>query len=237
MKVGYSRLLGPNDSHIYQMSKFSSLEVAEIVIEPLISGEVYPGNSQLMQLLSRCRPGDVLIVPSLERVSKSPVIWQGICKEIISLNMELKVQAFPSVTTNDWVKLVKEWHNVTTNSSSSQSIIAVKKESKAEGQSIRPFTRKTDNRELYWDIFKELQRGASLRRTARRKKVSQGTVLRIKRDLTKLKQVIWLVVVFAITVASLKISQSYSDNWFFQVIICGLATVLIIYLTYSDMKD
>ena len=93
------------------------------------------------------------------------------------------------------------------------------------------------DRELYWQLFKEIQQGASLRRTAKRLNVSQGTVLRVKRDVMKLKQTVWLVLTFIITVASLKIAQAYADHWLLQILIGGIATLAIIYFSYSDMKE
>lgn len=235
MRIGYDRLLRAKETIEEKTDLLLGSQLDRVVIELYTTKEVYPASSQLTRLLGQSERGDTLVVPRLESVSDSPVVWRQLLLALQKQGLTLEVIASPSLSIDNWLEVMTWWQAESKETRSR--IISVEKERDKDARRIRAFAKEPDYRELYWQIFKELQRGASLRRTAKRLKVSQGTVLRIKRDVAKLVQTLWLIGTFGITVASLKIAQAYSTNWVLQVLICAVATVLIGYLSYSDIKE
>lgn len=170
----------------------------------------------------------------MTNVSLSAETWHGILREIKGRKLKLQVLNLLSVSLVDIETLVKEWTLVIEKKGK---IISIGKETDQESKLIRAFSREKERRELYWLVFRLMYRGAPLRKTCSRLGIEQGTVLRIKRDVAKSKQLLWLLSTFIMTIIGLKVAQSYSDNWLMQVIICGFATVSIMYFTYSDSKE
>lgn len=237
MRVGYDRLLTMKETTEELTSKLLQGETDQVVIELYGTTEVFPESSRLTRLLDQCHVGDTLVVQRLERVSDSPFVWRELLGTLSKRQIELEILDSPSLTLNNWLEVMTWWQAPVKSSKSKSRIISIEKESEREYKKIRPLAKSATARELYWQLFKELQQGASLRRTAKRLGVSQGTVLRVKRDVAKLKQVVWLVLTFVITVVSLKIAQAYANHWFPQLLICGVATLAIIYFSYSDIKE
>ncbi len=214
---------------------FSMDDVSEVVIDTYQKSEVYPDSSRLTRLLDTMAPNDTLVIQSLERVSGSVMTLRSLFTSMNQRSLQLEVLVSPSLTLTNWLEVLEWWQAPVTRPKNR--IISIEKEASLEAKQIRPLAKDPAYRELYWSIFKEIQQGASLRRTAKRLNVSQGTVLRVKRDRRKLTQTGWLVGTFFVTVVSLNIAQAYSTNWFLQLIICAIATVLIIYLSYSDIRE
>lgn len=235
MKVGYDRIKNGKEMESDLRAAFASLDVSDVVIEPYQKSEIYPESSRLTRLINTMKPGDTLVIPSLERVSESVTTLRSLLMSLTQRSLQLEISASPSLTLTDWLEVLEWWQAPI--SRPKNRIISVEKESERDANQIRPLAKDPSYRELYWSIFKEIQHGASLRRTAKRLNVSQGTVLRIKRDRRKFTQTGWLIATFFVTVISLNIAQAYSTNWFLQVIICAIATVLIIYLSYSDIRE
>lgn len=235
MKVGYDRIKQGKEMESDLRATFATVDVADVVIESYQKADVYPESSRLTRLLNTMGPGDTLVIPSLERVSESVVTLRSLLTSLAQRALQLEVLQSPSLTLTNWLEVLEWWQAPAKRPKNR--IISIEKEPEQDAQQIRPLTKDPTYRVLYWSIFKEIQQGASLRRTAKRLNVSQGTVLRVKRDRQKLTQTGWLVGTFFVTVASLYIAQAYSTNWLLQVIIGAIATVLIIYLSYSDIKE
>lgn len=237
MRMGYDRLFGVDDIKKEKLIKFKHKSLDKVVIEPWTPLEIYPLESHLTRMLNTMEKGDTLVIQRLESISESPIVWEELLQYLMRHSINLEVYLCPSLTTIHWGEIIKYWQPAEVDKRERNRIISVNKESRRESKRIRGWSADTRGREMYWRIFKELNSGAALRDTSRRMSTSQGTILRIKRDVIKLKQTTWLVSTFGITIASLKMAQAYSTNWFLQVIICGVATIMIIYLSYSDIKN
>ncbi len=237
MKIGYSKPLKRKETKEDQYDLFRREEVAKIHIEEYRSEEVFPGDSVFNTLLSTTRSGDTLVIPSFERVSTSWEIWRQIYFELKEREVALQLIDSPHLDGQMIETMIQIGLDMEKSKPEKSRIVTVGKETSDERRAIRPFTNVKPKRQLYQLIFKALWSGSSLRRTATRYQVSQGTVLRIKRDVSKTRQVIWLVGTFIVTVFALKIAQTTTNNWLIQVLICAIATVSIIYLTYADSKE
>ncbi len=235
MRIGYNRITNGKEMESDLRSSFSAVDVSEVVIDTYQKSEVYPDKSRLTRLLDTMSPGDTLVIPSLERISESVMTLRDLFTSMSHRSFQLEVLKSPSLTLSNWLEVLEWWQAPVIRPKNR--IISIEKEAQLDAKQIRPFSKDQTYRDLYWSIFKEIQQGASLRRTAKRLNVSQGTVLRVKRDRQKFTQTGWLVGTFFVTVVSLNIAQAYSNNWFLQVIIGAIATVLIIYLSYSDIRE
>lgn len=235
MEIGYDRIKKRKETEEAILTSFSELDLLEVIIDPYRKEEVYPESSRLTHLIHRLEPGDTVVIHSLERVSESVITIRGFLKDLVRRSLQLKVLDFPSLTVTNWLEVL-EWQQEQVTSPKNR-IVSIEKETALDMKQIRPFAKDPSYRILYWSIFKEIQRGASLRRTAKRLNVSQGTVLRVKRNRRQFTQTGWLVATFFVTIISLNIAQAYSSNWLLQVVICALATILIVYLSYSDSKE
>lgn len=237
MNIGYSRALTQKESQADQQQLFEGQAVDEFIFDNYHPPDSLSKPNQLMKLIARCQPGDTVIILTLERLSCSYVTLIDLFTDFYDRQVTVKVQAFPSMGMEEWLNLLNWWQENEVKYNREPKIISVGKEELTERDRIRAFSKDAFDRQLYWKIFNDLIHGASLRKTAKLHNVSKATVLRIKREITKLKQVLWLISVFIMTVLCLKTAQYYSDNWVIQLIICMVATISIIFFTYSDMKE
>lgn len=238
MKIGYGRTLSKKENQEKVKATLRKNGVEELFIETYREGDKNLWKRrEFSEALRYLQAGDTLVVMSLEEISRQYRSLIELLSELSKRSINLEVLHFKKISMTELAKLLV-W--VERNEEQLQRTVTTFKINRETAEKRKKYHFRSKDREsryIYWKIIQELVSNKSLRTIARELNVSRGTVYRIKKQYNQLKQTIFLVGMFIITIISLKLAQSYSSNVLIQLLICGVTTLGIVYFSYSDSQS
>lgn len=237
MKVGYARTMSRSKENRHSKNKLLDFGVSELFIDPYGESEKNLWQRvEFKELLNFLQRGDTVVVTSLEQISLQYSTLIELISELLKRRIAFKVLELSEISTANLYELLVWVNKNEQRLAPKVNRFKLTPETQRDREKYHFWTRNPEDKQKYWQIIQGLMTKTSLRKLARSVGVPQGTVYRIKKHYDKLKQTAVLVGIFLITIASLKIAQSYSSNWGIQVLICGVMTVGIVWFSYSDSQ-
>lgn len=193
--------------------------------------------TELRRLLEESQPGDTLVMVDLNQLEGHYQVWLEFLKELKIWSLELEILDSPHNGLIDWwqifswIKSKEEGHATGPKNNS------FSKECSRKKSHYRFFARNPYFRRAYWEILQQVMAKRSLRQISKESGAPLASVVKISNDYAKLKQTFWLIAAFLLTVISLKMVHTYLNNGLLQLVICGVMTLLIIYISYSDSQS
>lgn len=187
-------------------------------------------------VLEDSQPGDTIVIQTLEHISLDYQVWLEVTEELKKYRLELEVLDNQKLMLCDWDKLFKWIQKSDQKGFAQVRVTKVKKETQAIKDRYRLFSKNPYFRRVYIDILQQIMAKRSLRQITKSSGAPLSAVVRIRKEYAKLKQTLLLIATFFLTIICLKMVQLYSTNFFLQFIICGVMTLLIVYLSYSDSQ-
>ena len=77
----------------------------------------------------------------------------------------------------------------------------------------------------------------SVRQISQRKRIPVETVYRIQQELKQIQLAIILVICFLLAIFSIKLVESYFDQFWIQVLICVVVTLIILWNVLVDSEE
>lgn len=237
MKIGYFRVTQTEAKRPYHArlkEQGASLFFHEMKQS---SDSSWKDRPQLAEALDMGGRNDTLLLYRLADISHQPEEWLTFLDDLLERELELEVMDYPTLRLADWCHLMTWMQEIPQHVKGEIKIIGIQPENEADRQLYRGLSPDREGRRLYWQVFSELVANRSIRRTARHYGLSRGTVYRINQQVKQAKHLLWLVGTFLMTMLGLQIARQYTDSLWLQGLIGLIATSLLIYFTYSDMRD
>lgn len=234
MNIGYARGNKLNQ----QFDVLESYELDEIFSDDNHSYDVFQDpDSDYQRLLDYTEPGDCLVIAFLEVISRDYQQLLVFFNELEDLELDLIVLTSPELTLNDW-REVLSWVSRNDQLLHPRLIkLNLKLGKKQTKETYSVFTRNAEAKRLYRDVMWQLVGKNKLRTIAKQKGVPVETVYRIQQEFKRVKLAVILAMCFFLTIATIKITENFSDNILIQIVVCVVSTVVILYNTLSDSEQ
>ncbi|MBO0423714.1 recombinase family protein [Enterococcus plantarum] len=234
MNIGYARGNKLNQ----QFDVLESYELDEIFSDDNHSYDVFQDpDSDYQRLLDYTEPGDCLVIAFLEVISRDYQQLLVFFNELEDLELDLIVLTSPELTLNDW-REVLSWVSRNDQLLHPRLIkLNLKPGKKQTKETYSVFTRNAEAKRLYRDVMWQLVGKNKLRTIAKQKGVPVETVYRIQQEFKRVKLAVILAMCFFLTIATIKITENFSDNILIQIVVCVVSTVVILYNTLSDSEQ
>lgn len=234
MKLGYARGNRLNQ----QLDFLEAYEVEEIFSDDTQSAKVlHKSESEYYRLLDYAEPGDCLVIAFFEAISRDYQKLLEFLEELKELEMDLVVLTSTDLTLIEWQEIIS-WV-----SSNDQVLhprlvkLKLKQEKNRNKEIYSVFSRDFEAKKLYRDVMWLLIGKHKLREIAVQKGVPIETVYRIQQEFKRIKLAGILSICFFLAIATLKITESFSDNLWIQIVVCVVATLSILYNVLADSGD
>ncbi|MGX7203248.1 hypothetical protein BCR22_12185 [Enterococcus plantarum] len=234
MNIGYARGNKLNQ----QFDVLESYELDEIFSDDNHSYDVFQDpDSNYQRLLDYTEPGDCLVIAFLEVISRDYQQLLVFFNELEDLELDLIVLTSPELTLNDW-REVLSWVSRNDQLLHPRLIkLNLKPGKKQTKETYSVFTRNAEAKRIYRDVMWQLVGKNKLRTIAKQKGVPVETVYRIQQEFKRVKLAVILAMCFFLTIATIKITENFSDNILIQIVVCVVSTVVILYNTLSDSEQ
>ncbi|WP_430602366.1 hypothetical protein IGJ02_002704 [Enterococcus sp. DIV0724b] len=231
MKLGYVR----GDKLNQQFDFLEDYEVEEIFSDETQSYEVFQNQkSNYQQLLDYSEPGDCIVIAFLEVISRDYRMLLRFFNELEVLELDLMVLTSPDLTLIEWREVIS-W--VARNDQLVHPrLIKLKlmKEKNRNKEAYSVLSKDSEAKKLYRGVMWQLLGKQKLREIAEQKGVPLETIYRIQQEFKRVKLAGILTVCFFLAIATLKITENFSDNLWIQIVVCMVATLAILYNTLAD---
>ena len=231
MNLGYA-----HGSKLNQQFDFlEEYQVDEIFSDDNRSYEVFQDpESDYQRLLDYTEPGDCLVIAFLEVISRDYQILLKFFDELEELGLEVIVLTSPELTLVEWREVLL-WIDKNDRLLHPRLIkLKLKQEKSRNKDTYSVFSKDKDAKQLYRDVMWQLLGKRKLRVIAEQKGVPIETIYRIQQELKRVKLAGILAMCFFLAIATLKITENFSDNLWIQIVVCVITTIAILYNTLAD---
>lgn len=190
--------------------------------------------SDYQRLLDYMEPGDCLVISFFEVISREYQQLSRFLNQLEELEVDLIVLTSPELTLNDWQDVLS-WvsrNDQLIHPSLIRLNLKPKKNRNKENYSV--FSRDPEAKQLYRDVIWQLIGKHKLRKIAKQKGVPVETIYRIQQEFKRMKLAVILAICFFFTIATIKITENFSDNLLIQIVVCIVSTLIILYNALSD---
>lgn len=231
MNLGYARGNRLNQ----QFDFLEEYQVDEIFSDDNRSYEVFQDpESDYQRLLDYTEPGDCLVIAFLEVISRDYQILLKFFDELEELGLEVIVLTSPELTLVEWRKVLL-WIDKNDRLLHPRLLkLKLKQEKSRNKDTYSVFSKDKDAKQLYRDVMWQLFGKRKLRVIAEQKGVPIETIYRIQQELKRVKLAGILAMCFFLAIATLKITENFSDNLWIQIVVCVSTTIAILYNTLAD---
>lgn len=231
MNLGYARGNRLNQ----QFDFLEEYQVDEIFSDDNRSYEVFQDpESDYQRLLDYAEPGDCLVIAFLEVISRDYQILLKFFDELEELGLEVIVLTSPELTLVEWREVLL-WIDKNDRLLHPRLIkLKLKQEKSRNKDTYSVFSKDKDAKQLYRDVMWQLLGKRKLRVIAEQKGVPIETIYRIQQELKRVKLAGILAMCFFLAIATLKITENFSDNLWIQIVVCVITTIAILYNTLAD---
>jgi len=231
MNLGYARGNRLNQ----QFDFLEEYQVDEIFSDDNRSYEVFQDpESDYQRLLDYTEPGDCLVIAFLEVISRDYQMLLKCFDELEELGLEVIVLTSPDLTLVEW-REVLSWIDKNDRLLHPRLIkLKLKQEKSRNKETYSVFSKDRDAKQLYRDVMWQLLGKRKLRVIAEQKGVPIETIYRIQQELKRVKLAGILAMCFFLAIATLKITENFSDNLWIQIVVCVITTIAILYNTLAD---
>ncbi len=231
MNLGYARGNRLNQ----QFDFLEEYQVDEIFSDDNRSYEVFQDpESDYQRLLDYTEPGDCLVIAFLEVISRDYQILLKFFDELEELGLEVIVLTSPELTLVEWREVLL-WIDKNDRLLHPRLIkLKLKQEKSRNKDTYSVFSKDKDAKQLYRDVMWQLFGKRKLRVIAEQKGVPIETIYRIQQELKRVKLAGILAMCFFLAIATLKITENFSDNLWIQIVVCVSTTIAILYNTLAD---
>lgn len=233
MKLGYVH--GHKVDQQYDI--LESYEVDEIFSDMDQGYEwIWKADSELQRLLDYSESGDSLVIFSLEVISRDYQVLLKLFSELEKLQVELIVLSSPELTLREWQQVLS-W--VAGNDRLLYPrVISVKmnRENEKNRENYTVFSRKSEAKKLYREIFWLLVNKRKIRAIAKEKGIPVETVFRIQQEVKRMKLALIFSTCFLLAITTIKLTENFSDNLLIQIVVCIITTMIILYNALSDSE-
>lgn len=232
MNLGYARGNKLNQ----QFDLLEAYEVDEIFSDGKQSnGVIKNPESDFQRLLDYTEPGDCLVIAFLEVISRDYHMLLELFDELEDLELDLVVLTSPALTLAEWREVLL-W--VCKNDKLVHPrLVKLKINKKSDNTTFSVFSREAEAKQLYREIIWQLIEKRKLKRIAQDKGVPVETVYRIQQEFKRIKLAIVLAICFFLAIATIKLSENFSDNLLIQIGVCVVTTLVILYNTLADSEQ
>ncbi|GGC93690.1 recombinase family protein [Enterococcus wangshanyuanii] len=233
MKLGYVH--GHKVEQQYDI--LEKYEVDEIFSDTDQSYErLWQADSELQRLLNYSESEDSLVISSLEVLSRDYQILLELFSELERLQVELIVLTSPELTLQEWQQVL--YWVARNDRLLHPRLISVKmnRENKKNRENYTVFSRKSEGKTLYQEIFWLLVNKQKIRAIAKEKGIPVETVFRIQQEVKRMKLALIFVTCFFLAITTIKLTENFSDNLLIQVVVCIATTMIILYNALSDSE-
>ena len=194
--------------------------------------ELFSSTSEFQALLSFSKEGDVLVVASLEVLSRDYRQLLTCLDRLEELGVELVILSMPDLSLKEWRQIFlwalrndRLLHPV---------LVKAGKERDRSKDAYSLFSKEPEARKLYREIIWLLVEKNSIRKVASQKRVPLETTYRIQQELKQIQLAIVLVACFLLAIFSIKLAETYFDQLWIQVVICIVVTLIILWNVLVD---
>ena len=191
--------------------------------------------SEFQALLDFSKSGDVLVVSSLEVLSRDYRQLLVCLDKLEELEIELEVLNMPQLSLEEW-RQVFRW-SVRNERILHPYLVKVGKERDRSKDAYSLFSKEPEARKLYREVIWLLVEKMSVRQISQRKRIPVETVYRIQQELKQIQLAIILVICFLLAIFSIKLVESYFDQIWIQVLICVVVTLIILWNVLADSGE
>lgn len=191
--------------------------------------------SEFQALLDFSKSGDVLVVSSLEVLSRDYRQLLACLDKLEELEIEMEVLNLPKLRLEEW-RQIFHW-SVRNENILHPRLIQVGKERTRSKDAYSLFSKEPEARKLYREVIWLLVEKMSVRQISQRKRIPVETVYRIQQEVKQLQLAIILVICFLLAIVSIKIVESYFDQIWLQVVICVVVTLVILWNVLVDSDE
>lgn len=193
--------------------------------------------SDYQNLLNYTEPGDCVVIAFLEVISRDYQQLLGFLNELDDLELDLVVLTSPDLTLNDW-REVLSWVSRNDKLLHPRLIkLKLKQEKNQTKETYSVFSRDPEAKRLYRDVMWQLMGKNKLRKIARQKGVPVETIYQIQQEVKRVKLAVILAICFFLAIATIKITENFSDNLLIQIAVCVVSTLVILYNTLVDSEE
>lgn len=193
--------------------------------------------SGYQRLLNYTEPGDCIVIAFLEAISRDYHQLLEFLNELEELELDLVVLTSPELTLDDW-REVLSWVSRNERLLHPRLIkLKLKQEKNQKKVTYSVFSRDPEAKRLYRDVIWQLIGKSKLRKIAKQKGVPVETIYRIQLEFKRLKLAVILGICFFLAIATIKITENFSDNLLIQIVVCVVSTLVILYNTLSDSEQ
>ncbi|MBO0472384.1 hypothetical protein IGL98_002841 [Enterococcus sp. DIV0840] len=234
MNLGYARGNKLNQ----QFDFLEAYELEEIFSDVDHNYEILQDpESDYQRLLNYTEPGDCLVIAFLEVISRDYQQLLEFLNELEDLELDLVVLTSLELTLNDW-REVLSWVNRNDQLLHPRLIkLKLKQEKNQNKETYSVFSRDSEAKKLYRDVMWQLVGKSKLRTIAKQKGVPVETIYRIQQEFKRVKLAVVLAICFFLAIATIKITENFSDNILIQIVVCVVSTLVILYNTLSDSEQ
>ncbi|GCF95690.1 hypothetical protein NRIC_35810 [Enterococcus florum] len=229
MRLGY--VYGPHAQRQQEKIEYSGID--EWFVDQ--TGGLLAPASEFTALLAYGQPGDMVVVASLEVLSRDYQLLLRVVDQLEERGMELDVVTLPLLSLPQW-REVFQWsaHN---ERMLYPRLIQLSREKPTDKRRYSLFSKDPEAKGLYREILRLLLEKQSVRQIAYEKRVPIETVYRIKQELGKVQLALTMLACFFLAIFSIKIVELYFDHLLLQVLICLVLTGVILWNVLSDSQQ
>ncbi|MFD2306746.1 recombinase family protein [Enterococcus termitis] len=193
--------------------------------------------SEFQRLLDYSEAGDYLVVSSLDVLSRDYEFLLELIDRLSALELELIVLTSPHLRVQEWQEILT-WVNKNERLLHPK-LISFKRhqEKKKDKDRYTIFSRASEEKSLYWEVFWLLVGKQKIRMIAKEKGVPIETVFRIQQEVKRIKLAVIFAICFFLAITTIKIAESFSDNIWIQIVVCIITTVVILYNVLTDSEQ
>lgn len=232
MILGYVRGTRINQ----QLDKLEEFGVEELFSDGTQAYDVFEEEqSEYQSLLHYAEPGDKVLVTSLDVLSRDYQRLIAILNEFEGLGLRLQVLSMPELSMSEWRGLFS-W-SLRNEQLLYPRLVKLGQEKNRNRNSYSIFSKDVEAKKLYREILWQVLGHERLKTIALQKGVPLETVYRVKQEADRIKLAFVLVICFFLAIFSVKMAESFFDSLWIQVIICIIATLVILYNTLADSNE
>ena len=196
---------------------------------------LFSSSSEFQALLDFSKSGDMLVVASLDVLSRDYRQLLACLDKLEELEIELEVLNMPQLSLEEWRQIFR-W-SVRNDRILHPYLVQVGKERDRSKDAYSLFSKEPEARKLYREVIWLLVEKMSVRQISQRKRIPVETVYRIQQELKQIQLAIILVICFLLAIFSIKLVESYFDQIWIQVLICVVVTLIILWNVLVDSEE
>ena len=232
MNLGYAR----GYQFTQQLDLLEDYPVDEVFSDGHQEAEaLFSSSSEFQVLLDFSKSGDILVIASLDILSRDYRQLLACLDKLEELEIELEVLNMPQLSLEEWRQIFR-W-SVRNDRILHPYLVQVGKERDRSKDAYSLFSKEPEARKLYREVIWLLVEKMSVRQISQRKRIPVETVYRIQQELKQIQLAIILVICFLLAIFSIKLVESYFDQIWIQVLICVVVTLIILWNVLVDSEE